>query len=77
MNFANAQGVENICMKSDDKKKPSNLIYIKKEKEVLHSVVLKRHRIITTKSHLPMYTVCLLFVYNSETEGRGNQSHFY
>lgn len=77
MNFANAQGVENICMKSDDKIKPSNRIYIKKAKEILHSVVLKRHRIITTKSHLPMYTVCLLFVYKSETERRGNQSRFY
>jgi len=26
--FSNAQGLENICMKSDDKIKPSNLIYI-------------------------------------------------
>lgn len=29
--FSNAQGLENICMKSDDKIKPSNLIYIKKK----------------------------------------------
>lgn len=74
MNFANAQGVENIYMKNDDKIKPRNFIK-KKEKEILHSVLLKRHGIITTKSLLPMYTVCLLFVYDSETEGRGNQSH--
>lgn len=64
--FSNAQGLENICMKSDDKIKPSNLIYIyKKKEEILLSVVLRRHRIITTKSHLPMYTICLLFVNNS------------
>lgn len=30
--FSNAQGLENICMKSDDKIKPSNLIYIYKKK---------------------------------------------
>lgn len=69
MNFANAQGVENIYMKNDDKIKPRN--FIKKEEEILHLVLLKRHGIITTKSRLPMYTVCLLFVYDSETEGRG------
>lgn len=40
--FSNAQRLENICMKSDDKIKPSNLIYIKKKKEeILLSVVLR------------------------------------
>lgn len=74
MNFANAQGVENIYKKNDDKIKPRNFIKKKKkEKEILHSGLLRRHGIITTKSRLSMYTVCLHFVY----EGRGNQSHFY
>lgn len=58
--FSNAQGLENICMKSDDKIKPSNLIYIKKKRKKYYSQLYSDGIGLSQQSHI---SPCTPFVY--------------
>lgn len=66
MNFANAQGVENIYKKNDDKIKPRNFIKKKKKRKKYCTQVYSEGMGLSQQSHVSPCTQFVYFLYMRE-----------